>query len=77
MAAQMHLGREANGDKSTGSQPLWSWKEVGFDRARGGLRDKRRPKSGDPIHKGILFLKKNRHKTLLFKKMFFLGDNKL
>ncbi len=72
-AAQTHLGREANGDKATGRQPLWGWKEVGFDRARGGLRDKRRPKSGDPIHKEILFLKKTNTRKFYLNFFFFWG----
>jgi len=53
-AAQMRTWQgKQMGIKPQAASLYGGWKEVGFDRARGGLRDKRRAKSGNPIHKEI------------------------
>ncbi len=66
-AAQMHLGREANGDKSTGRQPLWGWKGVGFDRARGRATRQKKAQKWGSYPQGDFIFEENKHKKILFK----------
>jgi hypothetical protein len=72
-AAQMLLGREVNGDKNTGSKPLWSLEGSGIRSCAGRATRQKKAQKWGSYPQGDFIFEENKHKKVLFKKSFFLG----